>query len=182
MKELFPTNFFFQYSIPNLSDINNFINRYSDSDVDNEYFNWGINCKVDKIPLKWNDCVDLVQPSLDLLYRDIGSFNYTIYNPWINLYKRDYFQEVHDHVDSDLISVFFLNNEDDFSRFFFYDRGSSHLSKGLKNLLNCECVHYPEIKSGDVIFFPGHMLHGVTPHRSDIVRKTLAVNFDIVSG
>ena len=29
------------------------------------------------------------------------------------------------------------------------------------------------------MFFPGYMLHGVSPHKSDIIRKTLSFNLDI---
>ena len=38
---------------------------------------------------------------------------------------------------------------------------------------------FPKIESGDIIFFPGHMLHGVTPHESDEVRITMSANFDL---
>jgi len=34
------------------------------------------------------------------------------------------------------------------------------------------------LKEGEVIFFPGWLQHGVTPHKSDIVRKTLACNYN----
>ena len=38
------------------------------------------------------------------------------------------------------------------------------------------------VQKGEVIFFPGHVLHGVTPHLSDEVRKTIATNISLVSG
>ena len=37
-------------------------------------------------------------------------------------------------------------------------------------------IYYPEVKAGDVILFPSHMLHGVSPHGSDTVRKTFSFN------
>ena len=36
-----------------------------------------------------------------------------------------------------------------------------------------------DYKEGDILFFPGGILHGVSPHNSSVVRKTLSFNFDI---
>ena len=33
------------------------------------------------------------------------------------------------------------------------------------------------LKRGDILFFPGHMLHGVSSHKHDNIRKTLSCNF-----
>ena len=58
---------------------------------------------------------------------------------------------------------------------------SNKLLRCLKyNELNEGDKWTPEYKAGQVLFFPGTMLHGVTPHKSDVVRETLSCNFDIV--
>ena len=53
-----------------------------------------------------------------------------------------------------------------------------------KQLGYTDCVRSSDvnIQKGEVIFFPGHVLHGVTPNLSDVDRKTIAVNVNIVSG
>ena len=34
-------------------------------------------------------------------------------------------------------------------------------------------------KRGDILFFPSHMLHGVSPHKSDIPRMTVSGNIEL---
>ena len=36
-----------------------------------------------------------------------------------------------------------------------------------------------EGKKGDIVFFPSHMLHGVSPHQSDNPRVTISGNISI---
>ena len=36
-----------------------------------------------------------------------------------------------------------------------------------------------EGKRGDILFFPSHMLHGVSPHKSDNPRITISGNISI---
>ena len=36
-----------------------------------------------------------------------------------------------------------------------------------------------EEKKGDILFFPSHMIHGVTPHQSDIPRITISGNISL---
>ena len=105
-----------------------------------------------------------------------AKFNFTIYNPWINLYKFGQHQEVHDHCGSDLSSVFFMNDGDEF---FFYDRNSTNLTNPIKKFIGYKNVYGIEAKAGDIMFFPSHMLHGVSPIKNDATRITMSVNFDI---
>ena len=35
-------------------------------------------------------------------------------------------------------------------------------------------------KAGDIIFFPSYMLHGVTPHRMEEPRTTIAFNLRFI--
>ena len=39
--------------------------------------------------------------------------------------------------------------------------------------------HQPTVKRGDIIFFSSHLLHGVSSHENDEIRKTLSVNFKL---
>ena len=54
-------------------------------------------------------------------------------------------------------------------------------SPSLGKILDYDCDHSVQLKAGDIMFFPGYMLHGVSPHKSDIIRKTLSFNLDIGS-
>ena len=172
--------FYFKYRAPNAGNFIEVLESHSEEQIDNSKFRWGEQCIVDTIPLKQGDYHDLLQPSLKLLGNEINSnFRYLMQDPWLNCYKRGSFQEIHDHAGNDLSCVFFVNSCAGFSEFFFFDRNSALLSKPMKYLVNYENISKVEYEAGDILFFPAHMLHGVTPHKSDIVRKTFSVNFNL---
>ena len=177
----FINEFYYLFPAPNAEEIISTIEYVCKTkEIDNEYFAWGKRCKVDKIPLKWENFIDLYKPSIDVLCRKFNKkINYTIYNPWLNLYKRDHYQEVHDHVGTDLSCIFFVNDGVDFGRLFFIGRYSCSCSLKYQEFISYKDNIEPIVKSGDIMFFSSHLLHGVSTHNSDIVRKTLSVNFNI---
>jgi len=172
---IFNTSFFFHYKCPNSKE---FIEKIdSESAIDNSKFEWGENCEVNRIPVKLDDYFALLKPSLDLLSGELGrAFGIKNAEAWVNLYDRGSFQEAHHHHPYDLICVLFLNEGEDFSEFYFKDRHNVELSFFWHDSLDVyDCIK-PKICSGDIIFFPGHILHGVTAHKSDTIRKTFACN------
>ena len=73
----------------------------------------------------------------------------------------------------------FLNDGEDFSKFYFWDSNHTAFTKPWIKILTqmkLSNIYYPEVKAGDVLLFPSHMLHGVSPHNSDIIRKTFSFN------
>ena len=179
--------FYWRYEIPNFDEFLSKIETYTEKDVDNTKFNWSSSCDCDKILLAPEDWQSLVQPSLDMLSKDICRnfkykkfpYQYLMFDPWINFYKRNQYQEIHEHTENSLVCVMFFNKGPDFSSFYFYDRNNTCLDENTKKLLQYQNIHHVDYQAGDVIFFPGHMLHGVTPHKSDEVRKTFSVNFNL---
>ncbi len=180
MKELFKNYFYYKYQAPNAQELIDSLSSYTEESINNDKFKWGNACIIDRVPLKREDYYNLLRPSLELLMQDFGSkFNYDMYDPWLNFYRKGSFQDIHDHSQNDLACVFFLNDGDGFSNLYFYDRNSISLSRTLKSLLKYRNIHTVDTKSGDIIFFPAHMMHGVTPHNSDVVRKTFVTNFNL---
>ena len=177
----FSSEFYTVFPAPNADELISTIDEVLNTkQVDNDFFNWGRHCKVDRVPLKWQDFIDLFKPSLKLLSQELNrDFDYTMYDPWINLYKRNYFQEVHDHGSVDISSVFFANDGVDFGKFFFIDRNSCKFSEIYEELISYTNYHQPTVKKGDIIFFSSHILHGVSSHENDEIRKTLSVNFKL---
>ena len=108
-----------------------------------------------------------------------SAFKYTMYNPWLNLYKRGAHQEVHDHFPCHLSMVFLVNDGPDFSKFYFLDRNSINVSHPLAKLSGLTNVFEPTLTAGDAIFFPSNLMHGVTPHNSDVIRRSISINLDI---
>jgi len=181
MKSIFTiNNFYCQYRAPNAEQLIDVLNKYTEKDINNSNWTWGDQCNVERIPLKWEEYYSLLEPSVNAFAAQINTqFKYTMGDPWLNFYNRGQFQEIHDHHGADISCVFFVNNEEKFSKFYFQDRNSTLLTPLIQPLVKYQGAFIPDIKSGDIIFFPSHMLHGASPHHSDITRKTLATNFTI---
>ena len=59
------------------------------------------------------------------------------------------------------------------------DRHSCNFSDVYEDLISYSNQLKPNIKKGDIIFFSSHLLHGVSSHENDEIRKTLSVNFNL---
>ena len=180
MNNIFSSNFFIKFQAINVDDLINLIDRYDETNIDNSKFKWGKMCSSNKIALKQEDTIDLIAPNINH-FADIleSHFNYNLFNPWINLYKRGDHQEVHSHHPCDMSCVFFANHGKGFSKFYFRDRNNTNIHPKLANIIGYDQEIVIKYKKGDIMFFPSHILHGVSPHNSDIVRKSLSFNFDV---
>ena len=70
-----------------------------------------------------------------------------------------------------------LNSGKDFAGFYFANR-----MMGLtptKYVVDTSFV--PDMEPGDVLFFPSYVLHGVSPHNSDIIRASISFNIKLPS-
>ena len=177
MKQLFPANFYTKFQAPNKKEFIDALNADSGEDCN---YNWSALCDVKTSRLKATNYLDYLVPSFDILSERLhynGGYHFD--DPWLNSYSRGSFQEVHDHFPWDLACVFFLNDEQGFSKFYFKDRNNVNYSPGLQdNLIWYVSPVTIDTMPGDIMFFPAHMLHGVTPHKSDVVRKTFSTNIN----
>ena len=129
-------------------------------------------------------------PSVQKFFKELGykdKTEVTLQSIWKNVYEKGQYQNMHDHLcgydNADLSASLFL--EDDHpnaSRFYFYNRHQSEISgawrKMIKSLSNFH-VYWIYPKAGDILFFPSHMLHGVTPHNLEKPRETISFNMKI---
>ena len=174
----FPKDFYIKFEIPNYDELLEFCEKKTE--VNNEKFTWGADCNLDRVPLDAEETSSIIGPSVQqfakILKKDFGCYSS---DPWINHYTRGSYQEVHSHSENDFASVFLLNDGEEFSQFYFYNEvpmAESRWSHVVPEIANSQI--YPMLTEGEVIFFPGWLQHGVTPHKSDIVRKTLACNYN----
>ena len=175
--KIFDHNFFIQFQALNKEKF------YSELETEvvnnsNEY-SWSSKCRVSTTRLNLSKYIKFLQPNVDEFSKIIGkNFNYRVNDMWLNTYDYGSYQEIHDHVPADISCVFFPNTGEKFSEFYFRDRSSADLSYKLKQILNLYDLWTPSISSGDIIFFPSNMLHGVSCHLSSTLRKT--VSCDII--
>ena len=176
---LFLNNYYYHAPCLNFKEIEDIVNSYTEDDIDNDAFDWGDNCDMHKTPIKDNNIFPLIVDNLESFAEDIygnrqGDLFEYIHDPWLNTYKKGQYQEIHDHAENDFSAVVFMNEGIDFGQFYFMDRTPVRRS----NIFQDD-ISYPNISKGDIFIFPGHMLHGVSPHKNDIVRKTLSFNMDM---
>jgi len=178
MNKIFQTNFFVKFKAPNFKEFSEKIESIEVENTPN--FSWGEFCNVDKSSQRWQDWMDIICPSLDIFSKELNyRGDYIIRDPWINFYSKGSFQEPHDHLYCDIACVFFMNTGSDFSKFYFRDRYSNGISPSIREVLQYSDTYCPEISAGDIMFFPAHLLHGVSPHKSSTIRKTFSTNLDL---
>jgi len=174
----FPRNFYIKFEIPNYNELLKFCEQKTE--VNNKKFTWGADCNLDRVPLDAEETSSIIEPSIQQFAKILGKdFGCHLLDPWINYYTRGSYQEVHSHSDNDFASVFLLNDGKGFSQFYFYNEvamAESRWNHVVPEIADSQID--PMLKKGEVIFFPGWLQHGVTSHKSDAIRKTLACNYN----
>ena len=152
---------------------------------DNQNFKWNDSCLVDLERLKLNQkSVGWFGPSLKVFFDELNidasqlKLEIRLDGIWRNTYKKGHFQEVHDHIPSDLSGVVFLTDEQDGDgRFYFDNRFVSYTHYPWRNLNIFQERAWIKAERGKVILFPSFMPHGVSAHKTDNIRKTVSFNF-----
>ena len=148
-------------------------------------FEWGDECLSEKVYLKLTGFTELLKPYiievLSELVDDDIPYGFSVDEVWKITYHRYYHQEQHDHQGYELSFVIFLTDyhEDD-ARFYFVNertRLTAELWGDVSGLMPDSLPIKGE--KGDIVFFPSHMLHGVSPHKSDNPRVTVSGNITI---
>ena len=125
----------------------------------------------------------IFKPSLDIFFNELNikpdQLNIFLHELWRNTYKQGCFQEIHDHTPLHLSGVVFLTDEQEGdSRFFFHNHHSNEVSKAWREIGVSIDKHYIKAERGKVLLFPSYMLHGVTVHKTNNPRKTVAFNVE----
>ena len=147
---------------------------------------WNDGCLVKFERLDFgNNFTEVFQPVLDQFFNEMGlnvdGLNLFLHEIWRNTYTKGFFQEIHDHFPHSLSGVVFLTDEQEGDgKFYFYHRHGSEVSKEWIELGFIGERKFVKAERGKVILFPSHMLHGVSLHKSDNIRKTVSfnINFD----
>ena len=174
MKPIFIHDQYTQFKAPNADELISTLNEEVPND-DSE-FHWGNTCQLERIKLDIDKYRPLILPSVQKFAEDLKiDIDVDFDRPWLNIYRRRDFQEIHHHRPYDVVCVFFLEDQQkDFAKFYFFNKYQSEADYSIWRING---NHFPKVEAGDIIMFPAHVLHGVTPHKSDIPRRTFAVNF-----
>jgi|TARA_R100000030_G_scaffold88536_2_gene72510 uncharacterized protein (TIGR02466 family) len=173
----FPTDF---YTIHQPSNKEDLIRACKNAKkVKDQHFRWGYLSISQKERIDATEIYKELIPCIEEFCNDVGikSIGVEVNDAWRNVYKKGYHQEPHDHTDCDLACVIFLDEykKDQSSLYFTNLRHDCEPSAVWSKIIN---VHSWKMTPprGSVIFFPSHMLHGVTPHNSKKERTTVSLN------
>ena len=157
----------------------------SELELPKEEFQWGEECLSDKVYLKLTGFTEILKPSIievlsEIMDEDVP-YGFAVEEVWKNTYRRYYHQEQHDHQGYELSFVIFLNDfQEDDARFYFVNERTRVCSDIWGDLSSmCPDTMGIEPDKGDIVFFPSHMIHGVSPHKSDNPRITVSGNITI---
>ena len=188
---LFSSQFYSLITPPNKEEI--LLSKdISVEDVDVDKAQWIQNCQVKVEHINPADISSLLTPSIQIFYNQLelkSRLEIELTLAWKNTYTKGCYQEIHDHLhtdeNADISGCIFLDDfHPDASHFFLYNRHCSEISASWGKIM--AEMHLPFKshviipKAGDVIFFPSYMLHGVTPHRMEEPRTTIAFNLRFI--
>ena len=179
-----PHHFYSIIDPPNKKELlETFVNPNLHEDQSCEW-NDGCLVKVEKLNIQNS----IFKPSIDTFLEEINQYLFKlntnilrmrIVEVWKNTYEKGYFQETHDHLPLHLSGVVFLTDEQEGdSRFFFHNHHSNEVSKAWREIGVSIDKHYIKAERGKVLLFPSYMLHGVTVHKTNNPRKTVAFNVE----
>ena len=148
-------------------------------------FDWGDECLSEKVYLKLTGFTEILKPYVIEVLSEIVdegmAYGFAVEEVWKNTYHRYYHQEQHDHQGYELSFVIFLTDyHKDDARFYFVNertRLTAELWGDVSGLMPDSLPIKGE--KGDIVFFNSHMLHGVSPHKSDNPRITVSGNITI---
>ena len=148
-------------------------------------FDWGEQCLSEKVYLKLTGFTELLKPYIievlsEVIDEDIP-YGFSVDEVWKNTYHRYYHQETHDHRGYEISFVIFLNDsQENDAKFYFVNERNRLTAELWEDISSMMPDSIPiEGKKGDIVFFPSHMLHGVSPHKSDTPRVTVSGNIRI---
>ena len=175
------------YSLITPENIDEIVNHCLDPalELPKENFEWGDECLSEKVYLKLTGFTELLKPYIiEVLSKLVDAglpYGFSIDEVWKNTYHRYYHQEQHDHMGYELSFVIFMNDyQENDAKFYFVNERSrltSPLWGEISNLMGDNFT--VKEKRGNILFFPSHMLHGVSPHKSDNSRITISGNISI---
>ena len=154
------------------------------TELPEESFQWGEVCLSEKVYLKHTGFTELLKPFIiEILSKVVEvPYSFSIEEVWKNTYHRNYHQEQHDHRGYELSFVIFMQDykENDAKFYFVNDRNRLTPSTWIDLAWSKmpDDLHIAP-KRGEILLFPSHMLHGVSPHLSDEPRITISGNISL---
>ena len=136
----------------------------------------------------WETWLELIKPCLTEMVDDLKpkrDIEIIPQEAWVNRYQKGHYQEYHCHSvqHCTLAAVYFYKLEGGCTTFKFYNnQHSQYKASGLDDNFDIptDSTVSPVVQEGDIIIFPAHYPHLVSPNKSDVERVTISANFNVV--
>ena len=188
IQTIFPHYFYSIISPPNKKEIIRFLNNAPASSLDQP--EWANGCEIKVESLSPQSVGSILTDTIFTYFGELG-INFCpkveLLSIWKNTYNKGYYQEMHDHHTTegcDVSGVVFFNDwVEGASQFYFYNKFFAELSTSWLKIVNqnelTSHAFFIKPKAGDIILFPSYMLHGVTMHKINQKRTTVAFNISL---
>ena len=139
----------------------------------------------------WDNFYENVQPLLGQYLSMVGFKNEifpTLFGyAWANRYVKNEHQEIHCHGGhGNIVSCAYmleLPDEENTGEIMFYNSSNSYFPSELMAPMHYNNFdgrrHNPQLKEGEIIFFPSGLDHYVTYNKTDLRRATISANFGV---
>jgi len=118
-----------------------------------------------------------VQDYFQKVISPIDTITPYITQSWLNYTETNQFHHKHQHPNSLVSGVFYINCDDKFDKIKFFNQSYKTIKPEIKewNLWNSESWWFA-VKTGDIILFPSSLTHMVETKQGDNTRISLAFN------
>jgi uncharacterized protein (TIGR02466 family) len=118
-----------------------------------------------------------VQDYFDKVISPANNITPYITQSWLNYTETNQYHHMHNHSNSLISGVFYINCDEKFDKIKFFKDKYSMIKPEVKdfNIWNSEAWWFP-VKTGDVIMFPSSLNHMVETKQGDNTRISLAFN------
>lgn len=122
-------------------------------------------------------CMEVVQLYMDKVVKPRENITPYITQSWLNYTKQGQFMHKHNHTNSYLSGVIYINAKENEDKIIFYDQRYQQIAVPAKEYddMNSDSWWIP-VKSGDIIVFPSRTTHSVDPVTTEETRISLAFN------
>ncbi len=185
IKNIFPSYF---YSVVPLSNKEKVFKKFKYVKTDKEgtkKISWNRYCAVNVEQFYPQDVASIILEPLGKFFKEWRiDPKIELLDIWRNTYQEGGFQEIHDHMTSQLSDlsgcIFFEDHDELASQFYFFNSHSAEMGPTWRSIMADRDIqpynYFIKPKAGDVLLFPSYMLHGVTVHKLKKPRTTVSFN------
>lgn len=113
------------------------------------------------------------------LQYDADTVDYRVNDIWINVYKKNHFQEYHNHCPSDFSAIHFVQFDEEHAGPIFKDPNEALSTYNSYMRFKNSIEYQVPVEEGDIIFFPSFLEHKVPKNKTDSKRITISFNLNM---